>query len=103
MTGGSGGSSPRPRQPFRGGSAPFNTRNRVRRGHVVDHAFGHVPVMAGRVTALLVPALATPAAGGRPPVFVDATLGRAGHARALLAACPGLILIGIDADETAIA
>jgi len=70
---------------------------------VVDHAFGHVPVMAGRVTALLLPALATPAEGGRPPVFVDATLGRAGHARALLAACPGLILIGIDADETAIA
>ena len=36
-------------------------------------------------------------------MLVDATLGRAGHARALLAACPGLILIGIDADEAAIA
>jgi len=69
---------------------------------LVDHAFGHVPVMAGRVTALLAPALAAPVAGGRPPVLVDATLGRAGHARALLAACPGLILIGIDADEAAI-
>jgi 16S rRNA (cytosine1402-N4)-methyltransferase len=69
---------------------------------LVDHAFGHVPVMAGRVTALLVPALAAPVAGGRPPVLVDATLGRAGHARALLAACPGLIVIGIDADEAAI-
>jgi 16S rRNA (cytosine1402-N4)-methyltransferase len=69
---------------------------------LVDHAFGHVPVLAGRVTALLVPALAAPVADGRPPVLVDATLGRAGHARALLAACPGLILIGIDADETAI-
>jgi 16S rRNA (cytosine1402-N4)-methyltransferase len=34
--------------------------------------------------------------------MVDATLGRAGHARALLAACPGLSLIGIDADEAAI-
>jgi 16S rRNA (cytosine1402-N4)-methyltransferase len=70
---------------------------------VGDHAFGHVPVMAGRVTALLVPALTVPAPGGRPPVFVDATFGRAGHARALLAACPGLALIGIDADEAAIA
>ena len=67
-----------------------------------DHAFAHVPVMAGRVTTLLVPALAAPVPGGRPPVLVDATLGRAGHARALLAACPGLALIGIDADEAAI-
>ena len=38
----------------------------------------------------------------RPAVMVDATLGRAGHARALLAQCPGLTLIGIDADEAAI-
>ena len=53
----------------------------------------HVPVLAGRVTALLAPALAGPGA-----VLVDATLGRAGHARALLEACPGLLLIGVDAD-----
>ncbi|MBV9092377.1 MAG: 16S rRNA (cytosine(1402)-N(4))-methyltransferase RsmH [Streptosporangiaceae bacterium] len=57
----------------------------------------HVPVLAGRVTALLAPALATPGA-----VLVDATLGRAGHARALLDACPGMVLIGIDADTDAI-
>ena len=54
-----------------------------------EHAYAHVPVLAGRVTALLVPALTGPAPGGRPPVLVDATLGRAGHARALLEACPG--------------
>jgi 16S rRNA (cytosine1402-N4)-methyltransferase len=57
----------------------------------------HVPVLVGRVTALLAPALAGPGA-----VLVDATLGRAGHARALLEACPGLLLIGIDADLAAI-
>jgi 16S rRNA (cytosine1402-N4)-methyltransferase len=57
----------------------------------------HVPVLAGRVTALLAPALAGPGA-----VLVDATLGRAGHARALLDACPGLLLIGVDADLAAI-
>jgi 16S rRNA (cytosine1402-N4)-methyltransferase len=57
----------------------------------------HVPVLADRVTALLAPALAGPGA-----VLVDATLGRAGHARALLQACPGLRLIGIDADLAAI-
>jgi 16S rRNA (cytosine1402-N4)-methyltransferase len=53
--------------------------------------------MAGRVTALLAPALAAEGA-----VLVDATLGRAGHARALLEACPGLFLVGIDADVAAI-
>jgi 16S rRNA (cytosine1402-N4)-methyltransferase len=58
---------------------------------------GHVPVLVGRVTALLAPALAA-----RGAVLIDATLGRAGHARALLAACPGLLLIGIDADLAAI-
>ena len=43
----------------------------------------HVPVLANRVSALLMPALAAEGA-----VLVDATLGRAGHARALLEACP---------------
>ena len=57
----------------------------------------HLPVMRDRVLALLAPALDPPGA-----VLVDATLGRAGHARALLAAHPGLSLIGIDADATAI-
>jgi 16S rRNA (cytosine1402-N4)-methyltransferase len=57
----------------------------------------HVPVLADRVTALLAPALAGP-----DTVLVDATLGRAGHARALLAACPGLRLVGVDADQAAI-
>ena len=68
-------------------------------------AYGHRPVMAGRITALLMPALNPSAdgpAGRPPPVLVDATLGRAGHARALLDACPGMVLIGIDADEAAI-
>jgi 16S rRNA (cytosine1402-N4)-methyltransferase len=57
----------------------------------------HVPVLAGRVTDLLAPALAAEGA-----VLVDATLGRAGHARALLEACPGLLLVGVDADVAAI-
>jgi 16S rRNA (cytosine1402-N4)-methyltransferase len=69
---------------------------------VGEHAYAHVPVMAGRVTALLLPALAGATSDDRPPVLVDATLGRAGHARILLDAAPGLQLIGIDADEAAI-
>src|SRR5690348_16904922 len=58
---------------------------------------GHVPVMPDRVRAILAPAL-----GAQGAVLVDATLGRAGHTRALLADHPGLTVIGIDADETAI-
>ena len=58
---------------------------------------GHVPVMADRVAALLAPALERPGA-----VLLDATLGRAGHARALLEAHPDLALIGIDMDASAI-
>jgi 16S rRNA (cytosine1402-N4)-methyltransferase len=57
----------------------------------------HVPVMLDRVLALLAPALSSPGA-----VFVDATLGRAGHARALLDAHPELMLVGVDRDADAI-
>ena len=66
-----------------------------------EHAYAHVPVMAGRVAALLLPALTAPVPGGHPPVLVDATFGRGGHARAFLEAVPGLLLIGIDADAAA--
>ncbi|HUN34075.1 MAG TPA: 16S rRNA (cytosine(1402)-N(4))-methyltransferase RsmH [Trebonia sp.] len=71
-----------------------------------EPAYGHVPVMAERVTDLLLPAFQQhdqASSPGEPAVMVDATLGRAGHARRMLAAWPSLILIGIDADEAAIA
>ena len=58
---------------------------------------GHRPVMTDRVLALLAPALQP-----EGPVMVDATLGRAGHASALLSQHPGLTLIGVDADHAAI-
>jgi 16S rRNA (cytosine1402-N4)-methyltransferase len=57
----------------------------------------HLPVMRDRVLALFAPALAPEGA-----VLVDATLGRAGHAGALLSEHPGLTLIGIDTDSAAI-
>ena len=47
-------------------------------------------------------ALLAPALQQQGAVLVDATLGRAGHASALLSQHPGLSLIGIDADATAI-
>jgi 16S rRNA (cytosine1402-N4)-methyltransferase len=56
-----------------------------------------VPVLLDRVLALLAPALAVPSA-----VCVDATLGLGGHADALLSAHPGLTLVGIDRDSSAL-
>src|SRR5215813_3568673 len=58
---------------------------------------GHRPVLLDRVLTLLAPALDRTEA-----VLVDATLGRAGHAKALLDAHPGLMLIGLDTDAAAI-
>ncbi|MGI9579567.1 MAG: 16S rRNA (cytosine(1402)-N(4))-methyltransferase RsmH [Microthrixaceae bacterium] len=57
--------------------------------------FQHVPVLLDRVVEVLsdVP----------PGLLVDATLGGAGHAEALLDANPGLRLLGIDRDPRAIA
>jgi len=56
----------------------------------------HVPVLADEVVSML-----APAAGG---VHVDATLGGAGHAERILTATdPDGRLLGIDADEAAIA
>ncbi len=58
----------------------------------------HLPVLAGRVSALLAPAFAD----GDRPVFVDATLGMGGHTLLLLAAHPALRVIGIDRDPAAL-
>ena len=56
----------------------------------------HVPVLLHRVTELLSPACVTEGA-----VLVDATLGLAGHTLAMLAAHPGLRVIGLDRDPDA--
>lgn len=60
----------------------------------------HVPVLLDRVVALVTPALERPEA--TPTVFVDATLGLAGHSAAVLAACPHAHLVGIDRDPHAL-
>lgn len=58
----------------------------------------HVPVMAARIVELLRPALDAPAS-----VFVDCTLGMAGHSVAVLDAAPSARLVGIDRDADALA
>ncbi|WP_344971149.1 16S rRNA (cytosine(1402)-N(4))-methyltransferase RsmH [Salinactinospora qingdaonensis] len=62
-----------------------------------DMSAAHVPVMLDRVVELLSPALDTPGS-----VLVDATLGLAGHAHALLTALPQARLVGIDRDPVAL-
>ena len=61
----------------------------------MSQAFPHEPVMAAEVVDLLrdVP----------PGLVLDATLGGAGHARALLEAHPGITLLGLDRDPMAVA
>lgn len=58
----------------------------------------HVPVLRDACVELLVPALQHEGA-----VYVDATLGMAGHAVAILDAAPGARLLGIDRDAQALA
>lgn len=57
----------------------------------------HVPVLLDRCLALLAPAIATPGS-----VVVDATLGLAGHAEALLTRYSEVRLVGIDRDPNAL-
>ena len=54
----------------------------------------HLPVLRDRVVEWLAPT--------EPGVLVDVTVGLGGHAAALLAAAPGLRLIGLDRDPEAI-
>ncbi|HZM83309.1 MAG TPA: 16S rRNA (cytosine(1402)-N(4))-methyltransferase RsmH [Candidatus Limnocylindrales bacterium] len=58
----------------------------------------HIPVLLERCLELLAPALERPGA-----VHVDATLGLAGHAKAVLEAFPQVTLIGLDRDPEALA
>ena len=57
--------------------------------------FDHRPVMVDEVRELLLPS--------PPGVLLDATLGGAGHSRAVLEAAPQLRLIGLDQDPSAVA
>ena len=64
--------------------------------------FGHVPVLLDRCVALLTPALTRHYPDGSGAVLLDATIGAGGHAERFLTELPGLRLIGIDRDPTAL-
>ncbi|MBY0442152.1 MAG: 16S rRNA (cytosine(1402)-N(4))-methyltransferase RsmH [Mycobacteriaceae bacterium] len=65
--------------------------------------FGHVPVLVDRCVALLTPALTRHDSAGWGAVLIDATMGAGGHAERFLTDLPGLRLIGLDRDPTALA
>jgi len=64
--------------------------------------FGHVPVLLDRCFELLRPALTRHHADGSGAVFVDGTVGAGGHAELFLTELPGLHLIGVDRDPSAL-
>ncbi|PWH06785.1 16S rRNA (cytosine(1402)-N(4))-methyltransferase [Brachybacterium endophyticum] len=65
--------------------------------HPVPAEDRHAPVMLQQCIDLLAPALQDP-----DSLYVDATLGMAGHAVAVLDACPNARLLGIDRDTAAL-
>jgi len=69
---------------------------------VADADFGHVPVLADRCLELLTPALTRHHPDGSNAVLVDATIGAGGHAERFLSELPGLRLIGLDRDPSAL-
>ena len=64
--------------------------------------FPHVPVLLDRCVELLTPALTRHDPTGAGAVLVDATLGAGGHAERFLTDLPGLRLVGLDRDPTAL-
>jgi 16S rRNA (cytosine1402-N4)-methyltransferase len=65
-----------------------------------DHP--HDPVLLDRCVELLKPALTRRDPEGAGAILVDATLGAGGHAERFLTELPGLHLIGLDRDRTAL-
>jgi 16S rRNA (cytosine1402-N4)-methyltransferase len=64
--------------------------------------FGHVPVLLQHCVTLLTPALTRYHSDGSNAVLLDATIGAGGHAERFLTDLPGLRLIGLDRDPSAL-
>ena len=71
-----------------------------REGASAPPDFQHQPVLAAEVLEAF-SGLSERLPDGRPPRLIDCTLGGGGHSALLLAAHPGLELIGLDQDPTA--
>jgi 16S rRNA (cytosine1402-N4)-methyltransferase len=79
---------------LRMGWSPPTRRGVVNQPAAMTAPFAHLPVMVEEVVSLLAPS--------PPGVLLDATLGGAGHARAVLDAAPQLTLVGLDQDPDAL-
>jgi 16S rRNA (cytosine1402-N4)-methyltransferase len=64
--------------------------------------YGHLPVLLERCVDLLAPALTRTAEDGSGAVLIDATLGAGGHSERFLEQFPGLRVIGLDRDPSAL-
>ncbi len=64
--------------------------------------YGHVPVLLERCVELITPALTRHHHDGSGATLLDATLGAGGHAERFLTDLPGLRLIGLDRDPSAL-
>src|SRR6185312_5634550 len=84
---------------------PSAAQSSRREGALVPDAiggFGHVPVLLDRCVELLRPALTRRHPDGTGATLVDATVGAGGHAERFLTELPGLRLIGLDRDPSAL-
>ena len=63
-------------------------------GNTMNAVFAHLPVMLEQITDVF--------SGMNDGVFLDATLGGAGHSTAILTAHPHVSLLGIDQDDMAL-
>jgi len=68
----------------------------------VEDDFGHVPVLLERCVDLLTPALSRRHDDGSGALLIDATVGAGGHSERFLADLPGLRVIGLDRDPSAL-
>jgi 16S rRNA (cytosine1402-N4)-methyltransferase len=82
-------------RPARSGRNPDGTPVEGLRMVRYVNPFEHRPVMLDEIVELV--------AAGPPGVYLDATLGGAGHASAVLDAAPHLSLVGLDQDPDAVA
>ncbi|WP_139333111.1 16S rRNA (cytosine(1402)-N(4))-methyltransferase RsmH [Mycobacterium sp. SP-6446] len=89
-------------RPIRGGVAVVDDPEDLGPRDFGSGKFGHVPVLAQRCVELLTPALTRNHADGSGAVLVDATIGAGGHAERFLTELPGLRLIGLDRDPSAL-
>src|ERR1700761_6669167 len=89
-------------RPIRGGVAVVDDSGDFGPGEFGPGGFGHVPVLAQRCVELLTPALTRHHSDGSEAVLVDATIGAGGHAERFLTELPGLRLIGLDRDPSAL-